>query len=385
MHRGSISSPPERNCLLIVGAGLLAEGVMQQLLHRCNNTDFILVSRTAETLEATTNLLRYVQSQWELNSTIEYVVADLANVDRMAEVIQAAQPDVILNATTFFPWWKIANLPDDLAAKADSIGPGIWCAFDALPPLLLADAIQKAGTNSVYVNACYPDATNRFLANHAAPPVVGIGNLANLIPGFRLAFAEHFQVPSAKLKFALVCHHYVSLNAPVENLEGNLPYVLEVTYEDQRHTFSGENWPFKYFRSNYPRTRGKAGQSVTASSAAVLIYSLLNELEIDFHAPGPAGLVGGYPITIGPQRRISVRLPKSISSKEADRINADGQTFDGIEFAEPGKLRATHKARAFFEDITDFELPTVTPTNVWDVAKEAATRMNFKYGIGISI
>lgn len=357
--------------------------MLDQLAFNRPQHRYVLVSRSAARAESRTNLTRYVCDNWGLAPNITNHAADLMNVEQIAALISREAPDIIFNATTPFPWWKIDALPPEQANLAASVGPGIWAALDALLPLRLCDAVVEAGAGCSYVNACYPDVINPFLWYHAGHPCVGIGNIANTIPGLRLAFAEDLGVPQSDVHITLVCHHFTSLNAPVSDEKERAPYFLQVSGQGRSQQFWDDEWPFRLFRTKFPRPRGLAGQSVTASSAATLLAAMLDCRHARSHAPGPNGLPGGYPISLQADGSIEVDLMGALKMEEAVAINIRGQKLDGIEVVAPQMIKPTDAAKAAFETIVGFELPDLSPAALQSVAEETVRRLNHRYSLGI--
>lgn len=60
-----------------------------------------------------------------------------------------------------------------------------------------------------------------------------------------------------------------------------------------------------------------------------MLRALANGSDQVVHAPGPLGLVGGYPVRFG-NDGIAVDLPTGLSLEAAIEINRRCQTYDGI-------------------------------------------------------
>jgi hypothetical protein len=378
---GSIAAPEK--ALMIVGAGVLGAQVLDQLALLHPQHRYVIVGRNLERVQTRVNLAKYVCANWGLAPSIAAASADIRDAGQFAELILRTKPDIVFNATTPFPWWKIDNLPPAEAALANSTGPGMWAPLDAVLPLCLSEAIAAAGVRSCFVNGCYPDAINPFLSAQAAPASIGVGNISNIIPGLKLAFGDQFGVPHADLRITLVCHHFTSLNAPVPEGAPAAPYYLRVDGGPRSMEYRDEGEPFAFFRARFPRPRGIAGQAVTASSAASLLAALLNSVPTRLHAPGPLGLPGGYPVAIGADGSFEIDIGQTISLSEARGINERGQRLDGVELAAAGLLRATAEAAAAFRSIVGFDLPDVTTDVVRDLADEAVIQLNRRFGLGI--
>ncbi|HEV2561715.1 MAG TPA: hypothetical protein VGT78_06205 [Rhizomicrobium sp.] len=372
--------------LIILGLGVIGGQVLEQLVFRNPQLEFVVVARNREQLERRVNLSRYVFAQWDLYPKITFEQCDLVDVDRHIELLIRYEPEVVFNATTPFPWWKIERLPSNRRDIAKLAGPGMWCALDGLLPFKISEALHGAQSRATFVNGCYPDAVNRFLSRRPCAPSVGIGNIANVVPGLKLAFAAEYQIHPADVQIRLVCHHYTSLNAPSPTLPNSCPYGLEIQIRERGKLlyFRNEDWPFKLFRDTLPRMRGLAGQSVTVSSASILLDAILNNRSRTLHAPGPNGLVGGYPIKIDKFGKIHLDLPENITETIATQINQEGQRLDGLEIVEPGLMRATSTAASAFREVIGFDLPDITFDNLEEISRCAVRQLNEQYDMDLT-
>jgi hypothetical protein len=208
------SSSSAQKTLLVFGIGKLGGPVVDTLAPRFPGHRFVLVSRDRARSQRRANLSRYLAAQWGLFPECIGEEVDLLDSTRTAELIHRWDPDVVFNATTPFPWWKLDSLPEREKNLSHRAGPGMWCALDCLLPMLLTEALSLANSRAVHVNGCYPDMTNAFLSEHQCSPRLGIGNISNLVPGLQLGYACELGVPPSEVGIQIVGHHYVSWNAP---------------------------------------------------------------------------------------------------------------------------------------------------------------------------
>lgn len=375
----------ESRTLMVFGIGKLGGPVIDVLAARYPHHRYVLISRSPDRAERRANLSRYVCAQWGLYPDISWDATDLLNVDRTASILERHQPDVVFNATTPFPWWAIDAMPEAQHDQTYSAGLGMWCALDCALPMKLSEALADSRADTCYVNGCYPDMVNAFLKNVACPPVVGIGNMSNLIPGLTLAFARQIGAHPRDIHIQLVCHHYTSLNAPSVGGCAGAPYYLVVSHPGGQLTYAGpDDTPFELLKTHVSRTRGVDGQGVTVGSAATVLASLLNRRRRAHHAPGPLGLIGGYPILIDEDCGVSVDLPHGLDDVEAaEQINRRAQQFDGLAVVSPGQVKLTETTRSALAEIVGVQLPTVTSENVLDLASEIVTNLNRRYGLDL--
>jgi hypothetical protein len=77
-----------------------------------------------------------------------------------------------------------------------------------------------------------------------------------------------------------------------------------------------------------PISEGRATHLLTASVTIPLIRALMQESQVRLHAPAPAGVPGGYPVTVS---RAGVELALgSIPMADAVAVNTAAQKFDGV-------------------------------------------------------
>lgn len=376
----------ERKTLVVFGAGKLGGAAVDVLATRYPQHKYVIVSRSSERAALRINLTRYICSQWGAYPDLQSDATDLLHPEMTAELLDRHRPDVVFNATTPFPWWLIDALPASMKALTYSAGLGMWCALDCVLPMMLSEALAKARVTATYVNGCYPDMVNSFLGGSAAAPMVGIGNMSNLVPGLTLAFAAALRVHPRDITIQLICHHFTSLNAPTVGGSGGAPYHLTVTHPEGRMSYTGtDDTPFAMLKSNYSRVRGLEGQGVTVGSATTVLASMLNNDRRRHHVPGPLGLVGGYPVVISPDKGIELDLPEGLTQSAAVQINTAAQQFDGLGQVLPGSVKLTEEANSALRQITGMELPTITPVNVFSVAQEIVSSLNARYALELRL
>src|SRR5690606_825364 len=74
---------------------------------------------------------------------------------------------------------------------------------------------------------------------------------------------------------------------------------------------------------------------IVAASAIRTLMALLDPVGRLIHAPGPLGLVGGYPLQVD-EAGISLALPPGVSREQAIEANWTAQRAEGIQAIEPG-------------------------------------------------
>lgn len=346
---------------------------------------FIAVSRDRAKALRRANLTKYLAAQWDCYPEVVAEEADLMKTDAVAELIAFHRPDIIFNATTPFPWWKLDLLPDKEKLLANKAGPGIWCALDCLLPLCLTKALESANSSAIFVNGCYPDLTNAFLANLPCAPKLGIGNISNLVPGLKLGFATELGIHPMEVTVRIIGHHFVSWNAPTGAGCPDAPYELEIIHPRGSLRFHGpDDTPFAVLRRNASRVRGVDGLGVTIGSSATLLDELVTGGNRLHHCPGANGLPGGYPIRISGNGTPALDLPDDLTESDAIAVNQMAQIHDGVRKVSPGSAEPTEMAREAHQFIVGMGLPTITVDNAIEISMECLRRLESKFSLGLA-
>ena len=373
-----------RKTIMVFGIGKLAGPVVDSLAIRFPKHRFVFVSRNHERSQRRANLSRYLAAQWGIFPDVLGDETDLLDTARTADLINHYTPDVVFNATTPFPWWKLENLPEREKILSHKAGPGMWCALDCLLPMHLTQALSIAASNAVHVNGCYPDMTNAFLSAQNCAPRLGIGNISNLVPGLQLGYAKELDISPDEVEIQIIGHHYVSWNAPSDRGCPDAPYELAVTHPTGQLRFHGPNdAPFEVLRRRATRVRGLDGLGVTIGSAATLLAELLGYAPRRHHSPGANGLPGGYPVRLGSQGEVTLDLPINLTMPEAIEVNKRAQVFDGVLHVEAGKVIATALAQEAYLEVVGTTLPEVTFSNIIDLSHDAVSRLEHRFNLGL--
>jgi hypothetical protein len=163
----------------------------------------------------------------------------------------------------------------------------------------LMEAVKQTNLNIRVVNAAYPDATNAVLSKVGLGPEVGIGNVGIVIPAIRQAVAMIMQQPLERVDIRLVGQHYFSFRIAKAGSGEGLPYAMSVLLDGLDVTREVDlEKVFALLPIHFKRPRGVNVQHNTAASAVSVLKEMSNCTGKVIHAPGPNGLIGGYPIRI---------------------------------------------------------------------------------------
>jgi hypothetical protein len=235
-------------------------------------------------------------------------------------------------------------------------------------------AVRLAESRAIVVNAAYPDAVGPALATLGLAPHIGIGNIANVVPGITWAAAQELHAHPSEIDVNLVAHHYFSHHVHRFGEAHGIPYGLTV-FRDGEEQFVDHEAVFARLADTLRRQGGKDGQQVTATSAARTVLALLGDETRRLHSPAPNGLTGGYPLRVS-RTRIDLVLPESLSPKDAEDINRRSQILDGIERISPdGTIVFADEQMSILNDLLGYYCGTLHVTE----ARQAATELKSKY------
>lgn len=364
--------------ILILGCGVLGGGVLDFLAQSGRDYDIHVAARDSQKVSLRVNLARYTAANLGHHTSIQVAALDLKNVEATATYLAALQPDIIFNATTLHSWWVITQLPQAAFQRLDQARGGVWAAMHLVLVRRLMQAVCMAGIQAKVVNASYPDVVNAALAAEGPTPLIGIGNIANAVPGIQLAAAHLLGCDVRRVGVRFFAHHYLSYRMPSTGGTDGAPYHLTFLRD-------GEELPadaldhgevFATVAGRFRRVKGLAGQSVTASSATAVLRTLADGVDRIVHAPGPLGLVGGYPVCLSSEGA-SIELPQGLSLEQAVAINRACQKFDGIEDVDPdGTIRFTAGSAAIVREEIGFDCPAVRLMDCEGIAAELSAKFS---------
>ena len=344
--------------LMIMGLGELG-GIVLELLARVPNITKVIAADFNEDYGVRkTNTALMGASYMNLYPNIEFRRIDLNNIEETAKTIKEVNPRIIYNATTLQSWWVIDALPKEVHKKIykDFCGLGPWIPMHLLLVYKLMQAVKAAGVSSLVINSSFPDLVNPILAKVGLGPNVGIGNIDLITVPWRKVVSEMLNVSMRSVQVYIFGHHYSSYNLGRTGTGLDAPYYIKIMVEDKDVT---KNFEIKILAKEIPkrakRTTGAQINWVVASSAVRIILGILNDTNEITHAPGPEGLVGGYPVRLN-REGAKVFLPEGVSRERAIQINEEAQKWDGIEkIKEDGTVVFTDITYNTFKDLLGYE------------------------------
>jgi Saccharopine dehydrogenase. len=284
--------------VLLVGLGDLGGWILELLARESAVSSVVVADKNEEW--ATKKIFNVVGgvSYKSLYPKIDFVRIDLNNEEETAEKLDKIGVDVIVNATTLQSWWVVGELPKDVWERLETgAGYGPWLPMHLTLTYKLMKALKMAGNQAPVVNCAFPDAVNPVLAKVGLGPTVGIGNSDLLIPGIKKTVAEKLCIPMNNVSVNLLAHHFHVVYFGITGNSGGFPYFLRLRVGDQDVT---EKFDPEYLMRTASQLMpgGNHCHPMVAASAVKNVMAILRDTGELTHAPGPAGLPGGYDIRL---------------------------------------------------------------------------------------
>jgi hypothetical protein len=378
--------------LLVAGLGELG-GIALELLARVPDFAGRIVAAdiAADAGRRRTNSAIQGAAQCGLYPAIEFLRVDLADLDGTVTMLRRVRPDVILNATTLASWWVRSLLPPEIHDKLYAVGAGAgaWTAMHLALTAKLMRAVREAGLPALVVNASYPDAVNAVLHRVGLAPEVGIGNVDLAAPAIQQVAARRLGVPMREVEVRLVAHHFHSFNLLYLGHTHGVPFHLEVAHGGRNVTATLGGPQFLAAVAEEGRLpKGAAATYVVAASACRTVLGILRDSGEISHAPGPAGLPGGYPVRLL-RRGVELALPPGVPLERAIALNEGGQRAEGVERIEAdGTVVFTETAHAVLRDVVGVDCRGFRIDEAEQVARELGARLRElgeRFGVRLAV
>jgi hypothetical protein len=266
-------------------------------------------------------------------------------------------------------------------------GSGVWSASHAALAYQLMRAIGQSGLKVPTVNSSYPDAVNPALAAAGFPPDLGIGNGDLLVPALQQVLGKMAGAPPHRVRVTLVAHHFHAYNILMHGHAHGLGFPIRAAI-DNSELPADFDWPGVFRRvPQEARIPGAAAATwIVAASAVRTVMALLDPADQLIHAPGPLGLVGGYPLRVGPEG-IALALPPGVDRQEALAVNWRAQRAEGIEAIEAdGTIRLTEVAAGTLKEVFGFDCDRYPLADCLVIAKELSAALRLlgeRHGVAL--
>ncbi|MGW5419842.1 hypothetical protein [Streptomyces sp. NPDC003943] len=366
----------EARKVMVLGAGDIGRQAFHALAQSDPARELRLVGRDEEAVLRATNLARFCAIQRGYQPRVSHALTDLRDVARTAETIAEFRPDVLFLAASYQSWWVISTLEQSAFQRLYAANYGPWLPMHLVPAMKAMEAVRLSGVDPVVVNAAYPDAVHPALSAVGLSPDLGIGNVANNVPGITAAVADELGRPVGDVEVRLVAHHYVSHRLSRTGNSGPAEMGLGIRV-DGRDVTAELDVPALLNRlpERYRRTGGMPGQVMTAASALSVLEPLADGRAALVHAPGAGGVVGGHPVAIAADGSYEIVLPDGMTMERADAISLSGQVQDGIsEIRDDGTVVFEPSAMAIMTEELGYDCQEMKLSEAEDRAQEIADR-----------
>lgn len=360
--------------VLFVGLGNLGSQVFDLFfLRNAQRHTFIVAGKRPTYLRERTGLTAYSAMQLDLSSDVQVMSMDVFHVDQTAQTLSRLKPDLIFCALTLQPWLTIRKLPPPIFETLYQATTGPWLPLTLTPVYKLMQAVNQAGIDARVINGSFPDTINAILGKVGLAPTIGIGNLANAVPALRQSLALDLGLSAEQIEVLLYGHHGLLHKLLHDGTAGEIPFHLTVSVNGKDRS---DLIDMKTVFRRLPMTiQHEHTQILTAGSAVSVIEAMTRSTRSIVHAPGPAGLVGAYPVRIERDGAIEVVLPEGLTLADAIRINEEGQRFDGIEKIESdGTVYFMEENMAILKETLDYECRRMPLSEVEGWANELHTK-----------
>jgi len=370
--------------VLLVGLGHLGGEVLHTLA-RTGITEIIAACRGEEAGIQKTDSALLSAAASGFYPKITFRRVDLNDVKGTAEFLKESKPDLVFNTADAHPFWRFhADLPRDIARRLGEGGPVGFCAplpFRLTLPYKLMRAVKRSGIETHVLITNDPcEVINPLLGKAGLAPTTGVGDFAHLIEPVKKLVSSRMRVPMREVKVLLVAdfatyHLFKRRVAPSKST-----YFLKVMVDDRDITrmWDPEEILLDATKTRTPRAEGQkkdspiADQHFTASIAVGDMLAILNDTGEIRHCPGPAGLVGGYPVRLS-SKGAEIVLPEDLSLEEAMRMNEEAQKQEGIEkIRDDGTVVFTDEAVRIMDEVMNWDLKQFKVTDCEKVAEELA-------------
>lgn len=369
------------NTVMLFGVGDLGGWVLEFLARREGVSTIIACDKREDWGSRKVNAAACSAGMEGHCKTLVFEQCDLFDIDRTAELINKYNPDLIYASLAIMSWAVAPYFPHDVHEDFKKM------ASTQLPmhltlPYKLMQAVKKSDSNAVCLNNSWPDLVNPVLWKGGFKMLVGSGNLDNTASEIRRKISVKENVPMSDVTLYFVAEHV----AFVMGTRTGVPYFLKIVIGDKDVTSKYDTDSLISDRLMAPYPAEWISWIIhpeVAGSAVKHIMAILNDTNELTHAPGPNGLIGGYPIRLS-AKGVKVELPQELTLEQAIKINADGARFEGVEeIKDDGTVVLTDEARDITKKLLGVELRQYGLADLEDLAKEllrAFKKVGDKYG-----
>lgn len=338
------------NKIMIIGYGSTGKYVLDMLtrLPELAHCEYTIISRTPkEEAEKRMNLTLVSAGIFGLYPKISYIECDVAQTEKLSEILSASEPDVIAYTGRYMMGFKYGEF-----SYPHQIGYGVWTPMAVVLVEKVMKAVKRSGIRTRVVNTSYGDAVSPLLAVHGLAPYTSAGNLNHLIPRIKRAYASVTGEALKDIDVTFVGSHYANTYISKEGSPKGSPYRMKV--KGNREVEDEE-----IFRQcAIPTASGQERNVMIASDVVMLIRLLLDRSgkQHKIHAPGPLGLIGGYPVLF---QDGEARIDETdFSLEEMVAVNKESLRCDGVDGIDQNGIHFTSRAIRKMQEVYGLSYPS---------------------------
>lgn len=304
---------------------------------------------------------------------IEFIRLDLNDIENTTRTLADIEPDIIMHNATLMNNLQWARLPREVTERLASAGIANIVPCHLTLTYKLMKAVQRSEIDAHVVMSPYPDVVNAVLGKVGfARNLVGLGNIDYIVPGIQKAAADKLGVDMRSVSVFLVAPYAVLNQIFRHGTPGDLPYYLKILIGDKDVSE----------RLNVSLLLSEAAKHlslftihdlgfIAASSGTKNALAILNDAGLLTHAPGPCGLLGGYPVKLS-AKGADVVLPDGLTLQEAVRINEEAiRKGDGVEkIKDDGTIVFTEKCAKTWREVLGYDCQELKVEDCEERAKE---------------
>lgn len=326
--------------LLILGSGSLAREIVLALVA-------VWPGLRAGTLSVTIGSRDSTRSEWlallgraraqAAGAAISFHSRTLhwSNAGDLAEVIASATPTALLHCTSLQSAWSLRT-PNAWSQLVNLGGYGITTALQAAFLPALSRALAAVGYTGHVVNACYPDVLNAGAPRLGLKIACGLGNVALIAE----LLGAHFSARGEQLRM-LAGHWDVNefCRPAEERADAPLVWLNEQPLDPSA------------LEHVMPLAGDVSMNALSAGASALMLGAMAAHRDLPtFHAPGPRGLMGGYPLRLV-QGEVLLDLPTALNAADAIAWNNLRAQRDGALISDEGRLVFAEQAAQLLANV----------------------------------
>jgi hypothetical protein len=250
----------------------------------------------------------------------------------LEDILSRTKPSVVLQTAslqTASVLWNTSSRWSRLIALG---GLSVTAPIHAVLSYRVGQAIARTNLKTHFVNACFPDVTNRILKLLGVPILCGVGNIGTLAS----AFAGDSGVrASGRIKMLAHFEHLGIWRKPPEERSGIVPRV----WIDNTEVID----VFDRFRG--VMLSPQLAFEISGATNVPMIIALATSQSWEGHAPGVHGLPGGYPVHLDAGGTMNLSLPEGITTADATAWNESFDRTSGLIFDPDGSGHFTGRLR----------------------------------------